>query len=136
MSLENKNFGFLMCFILQFSSTPSSSSETNGSLDNGTQVNTNFLILKTSLKTWLLHNFIFHRQVSVNGNIGNILESNEELCDAKEDMVAKLLRHRKILMENCEEAEVEIKRVDDIYHDLVKHVVKASHCFIECLHCY
>jgi hypothetical protein len=41
-------------------------------------------------------------------------------------MVAKLLRHRKILMENCEEAEVEIKRVDEIYHGLVRHVVEVN----------
>lgn len=44
--------------------------------------------------------------------------------DKKDELISRFLRHRKILMENCEQAEQEIKRVDEIYHETVKHVLK------------
>ena len=52
----------------------------------------------------------------------NLLEDSNE---KKEEMIAKFLRHRKILMSNCEQAEQEIRRVDEIYHDTINYVLEA-----------
>ena len=49
-----------------------------------------------------------------------MMDDNEK----KEEIIAKFLRHRKILMSNCEQAESEIKRVDEIYHDTINHVLE------------
>jgi len=60
-------------------------------------------------------------------NLYNIIFSlEEESNEKKEEMIAKFLRHRKILMSNCEQAEQEIRRVDEIYHDTINYVLEVS----------
>jgi hypothetical protein len=55
-----------------------------------------------------------------------MMDDNEK----KEEIIAKFLRHRKILMSNCEQAESEIKRVDEIYHDTINHVLEVTFTFL------
>ena len=50
------------------------------------------------------------------------VEDNEK----KDELISRFLRHRKILMSNCEQAETEIKRVDEIYHDTINHVLEVN----------
>lgn len=51
-------------------------------------------------------------------------------------MKTKFLKHRQILLSNYEEAETEIKRLDEIYHETVHQVLTVSgfeHPHMKCL---
>ena len=54
-------------------------------------------------------------------SVSNLMDNEK-----KEELISKLLRHRKILMTNCEQAEDEIRRVDEISHDIINHVLEVS----------
>ena len=59
------------------------------------------------------------------GNSKTMNESNqhaEEIADLK----AKFLRHKEILKTNYEQAENEVIRLDEIYHDTVGMVLKVK----------
>merc|ERR1712223_1607051 len=58
--------------------------------------------------------------------------TNEEASDANKrheeeiaELKAKFLRHKEILKSNCDQAESEVVRLDEIYHDTVDRVLKA-----------
>ena len=57
--------------------------------------------------------------------------TNEEANDANKrheeeiaELKAKFLRHKEILKSNCDQAESEVVRLDEIYHDTVDRVLK------------
>lgn len=51
----------------------------------------------------------------------NVKKHEEEITELK----AKFLRHKEILKSNCDQAESEVIRLDEIYHDTVDMVLKA-----------
>merc|ERR1719336_1728879 len=63
---------------------------------------------------------------------------NEEANDANKrheeeiaELKAKFLRHKEILKSNCDQAESEVIRLDEIYHDTVDMVLKAFNAIPE-----
>ena len=64
-------------------------------------------------------------QIDETGNFKTINENNqhaEEIAELK----AKFLRHKDILKTNYEQAENEVIRLDEIYHDTVGMVLKVK----------
>ena len=47
------------------------------------------------------------------------------------EMKTKFLKHRQILVSNYEQAESEIKRLDEIYHETVQQVLTVNIIFRE-----
>ncbi len=43
------------------------------------------------------------------------------------ELKSRFLRHRQILMANYQDAEAEIKRMDEIHHESVSRVLQVSH---------
>jgi hypothetical protein len=52
-------------------------------------------------------------------------EKEDEISDLK----AKFVRHRQILVSNCEQAENEVQRLDEICHETVGQVLKVRKVF-------
>jgi len=64
--------------------------------------------------------------ISLNGNSDSLSsDSRKKYEEEIAEMKAKYLKHRQILVSNREQAEREVMRIDDIYHETVSDVLKA-----------
>ena len=64
----------------------------------------------------------------------DVSPSNERITSARHEeeigiLKAKFLKHQNILNSNYEQAENEVKRLDEIYHDTVQMVLKVAILF-------
>ena len=46
--------------------------------------------------------------------------------ETAEEMRAKFIKHQQIYKANYEQAEIEIKRMDEVYQDLIENVLKVN----------
>ena len=51
-----------------------------------------------------------------------------------EEMRAKFMKHQQIYKTNYDQAESEIKRMDELYHDLIENVLKVTLMHTFCNH--
>ena len=63
-------------------------------------------------------------------NIDDSMNKSIISGETMEEMKAKFLKHQQIYKTNYELAETEIKRMDELYQDLIETVLKVSHCAV------